>query len=67
MVLRSPRLVVPGDFNIYAEAPQEGAVQEFMTTMDLSQTISGPTHHAGHKLFGFCSDQVHGDLNVGEV
>lgn len=47
----------------HSEAPQH-----FMASMSLSQAISGPTHQAGPKLdLAFCSDQVCGDLKVGEV
>lgn len=47
LVLELPKLVFLGDANIHAEAPEEGATQDFMmsmTTMDLSLAVYGPTH-----------------------
>ncbi|XP_061490084.1 uncharacterized protein LOC133388035 [Rhineura floridana] len=71
LVLESPRLVVLGDFNIHAETALSGVAQDFMasmTTMGLSQVLSGPTHAAGHTLdLVFCAGWDDGDLGVEEL
>ena len=47
LVLRTPRLLVLGDFNIHVEAALTAAAQDFM---GLSQYVIGPTHEKGHTL-----------------
>lgn len=47
--LESSRLVVLGDFSVFAKAPQGGAAQHFRVAMAiicLSQVMSGHTHSA---------------------
>ncbi|XP_061476577.1 uncharacterized protein LOC133381454 [Rhineura floridana] len=71
VLLRSPGLLVLGDVNIHAEATLFGAAQDFMacmTTMGLSQYVTGPTHVAGHTLdLTFATGHGDGDLNVGSL
>ncbi|KAF7239822.1 Craniofacial development protein 2 [Varanus komodoensis] len=68
LVLRTPRMLVLGDFNIHAEASLTGAAQDFMasmTAMGLSQHITGPTHERGHTLdLVFSTGQEEGGLRV---
>lgn len=52
-LLRSPRLVLLGDFNIHAEVQIANVSLDFMDTMmsmGLSQDVTVPTHMAGHTL-----------------
>ena len=69
-MLESSRLVVLEDFNVHADTNLLGAAQHFMsfmTTLDLSQVISGPTYIAGHTLdLLFHAGQDDGDLGVEE-
>ncbi|XP_061463050.1 uncharacterized protein LOC133375459 [Rhineura floridana] len=71
VLLRSPRLLVLGDVNIYAKATLSGAAQDFMdamTTMGLSQRVSGPTHTSGHTLdLVFTTGHGDSDLDVGSL
>ncbi|KAF7247270.1 Netrin receptor UNC5B [Varanus komodoensis] len=68
LVLRTPRMLVLGDFNIHAEASLTGAAQDFMasmTAMGLSQHVTGPTHERGHTLdLVFSTGQEEGGLRV---
>ena len=52
-LLRSPRLLVLGDFNIHTQAEVSGPAHEFLETMaslDLIQQVNGSTHMGGHML-----------------
>ncbi|KAF7250183.1 putative RNA-directed DNA polymerase from transposon BS [Varanus komodoensis] len=68
LVLRTPRMLVLGDFNLHAESGLTGAAQDFMasmTAMGLSQHVSAPTHEHGHTLnLVFSTGQEEGDLRV---
>ncbi|KAF7251291.1 Dystrophin, partial [Varanus komodoensis] len=68
LVLRTPRMLVLGDFNLRAETGLTGAAQDFMasmTAMGLSQHVTGPTHERGHTLdLVFSTGQEEGDLRV---
>ncbi|KAF7236187.1 putative RNA-directed DNA polymerase from transposon BS [Varanus komodoensis] len=68
LVLRTPRTLVLGDFNLHAEASLTGAAQDFMasmTAMGLSQHVTGPTHERGHTLdLVFSTGQEEGGLRV---
>ncbi|KAF7254804.1 RNA-directed DNA polymerase from mobile element jockey [Varanus komodoensis] len=68
LVLRTPRMLVLGDFNLHAEASLTGAAQDFMasmTAMGLSQHVTGPTHQRGHTLdLVFLTGQEEGALRV---
>ncbi|KAF7244472.1 VWFA and cache domain-containing protein 1 [Varanus komodoensis] len=68
LVLRTPRMLVLGDFNLHAESGLTGAAQDFMasmTAMGLSQHIIDPTHERGHTLdLVFTTGQVEDDLRV---
>ncbi|KAF7247964.1 UvrABC system protein A [Varanus komodoensis] len=68
LVLRTPRMLVLGDFNLHAESGLTGAAQDFMasmTAMGLSQHVTGPTHERGHTLdLVFTTGQVEDDLRV---
>ncbi|KAF7238196.1 WD repeat-containing protein on Y chromosome [Varanus komodoensis] len=68
LVLKTPRMLVLGDFNLHAETGLTGAVQDFMasmTAMGLSQHVIGPTHERGHTLdLVFSTGQEEGDLRV---
>ncbi|KAF7250618.1 hypothetical protein EYD10_03722 [Varanus komodoensis] len=68
LVLRTPRMLVLGDFNLHAESGLTGAAQDFMasmTAMGLSQHVIGPTHERGHTLdLVFTTGQVEDDLRV---
>ncbi|KAF7242950.1 putative RNA-directed DNA polymerase from transposon BS [Varanus komodoensis] len=53
LVLKIPRMLVLGDFNLHAETVLTGAAQDFMASMaamGLSQHVIGPTHERGHTL-----------------
>ncbi|KAF7245550.1 hypothetical protein EYD10_08337 [Varanus komodoensis] len=53
LVLRTPRMLVLGNFNLNAETGLTGVAQDFMasmTAMGLSQHVTGPTHECGHTL-----------------
>ncbi|KAF7253384.1 hypothetical protein EYD10_00388 [Varanus komodoensis] len=68
LVLRTPRMLVLGDFNLHAESGLTGAAQDFMasmTAMGLSQHVTGPTHEHGHTLdLVFSMGQEEGGLRV---
>ncbi|KAF7245134.1 Threonylcarbamoyladenosine tRNA methylthiotransferase [Varanus komodoensis] len=68
LVLRTPRMLVLGDFNLHAETGLTGAAQDFMasmTAMGLSQHVTGPTHERGHTLdLVFSTGQEEGGLRV---
>ncbi|KAF7235047.1 Vomeronasal type-2 receptor 26 [Varanus komodoensis] len=68
LVLRTPRMLVLGDFNLHAEAGLTGAAQDFMASMKamgLSQQVSCPTHERGHTLdLVFSTGQEEDDLRV---
>ncbi|KAF7251817.1 putative RNA-directed DNA polymerase from transposon BS [Varanus komodoensis] len=68
LVLRTPRMLVLGDFNLHAESGLTGAAQDFMasmTAMGLSQHVIGPTHERGHTLdLVFSTGQEEDDLRV---
>ncbi|KAF7248685.1 Targeting protein for Xklp2-B [Varanus komodoensis] len=68
LVLRTPRMLVLGDFNLHAETVLTGAAQDFMaamTAMGLSQHVTGPTHERGHTPdLLFSTGQEGGDLEV---
>ncbi|KAF7241902.1 Non-homologous end-joining factor 1 [Varanus komodoensis] len=68
LVLRTPRMLVLGDFNLHAESGLTGAAQDFMasmTAMGLSQHVIGPTHERGHTLdLVFTTGQEEDDLRV---
>ncbi|KAF7246310.1 Tyrosine-protein kinase Yes, partial [Varanus komodoensis] len=68
LVLKTPRMLVLGDFNLHAEMVLTGAAQDFiasMAAMGLSQRFSGPTHECGHTLdLVFLTGQEEGDLRV---
>ena len=70
-MLRSPRLLIAGDFNIHAELELFGLALEFMgamTAMNLSQHVICPTHSAGHTLdLVFSTAKMDSDLRVGTV
>ena len=58
-LLESPRLLVPGDFNIYVEAEISGPALEFLKTMaslSMSQHVNGPTHMGDHFPLNGMSD-----------
>ncbi|KAF7238137.1 Sperm-associated antigen 17, partial [Varanus komodoensis] len=71
LVLRTPRMLVLGDFNLHAEASLTGAAQDFMasmTAMGLSQHVTGPTHERGHTLdLVFSTGQEEGGLRVSNL
>ncbi|KAF7245196.1 Receptor-type tyrosine-protein phosphatase mu [Varanus komodoensis] len=53
LVLRTPRMLVLGDFSLHVEMDLTRAAQNFMasmTAMGLSQHVSGLTHERGHTL-----------------
>ncbi|KAF7245399.1 RNA-directed DNA polymerase from mobile element jockey [Varanus komodoensis] len=53
LVLKTPRMLVLGDFNLHAETDLTSAAQDFMASMmatGLSQHVIGPTHECGHML-----------------
>ncbi|KAF7248048.1 Forkhead box protein M1 [Varanus komodoensis] len=68
LVLRTPRMLVLGDFNLHAETGLTGAAQDFMVSivpMGLSQHVTGPTHERGHTLdLVFSTGQEEGGLRV---
>ncbi|KAF7241018.1 RNA-directed DNA polymerase from mobile element jockey [Varanus komodoensis] len=68
LVLRTPRMLVLGDFNLHAETDLTGAAQDFMVSMvamGLSQHVIGPTHERGHTLdLIFSTGQEEGGLRV---
>ncbi|KAF7243052.1 putative RNA-directed DNA polymerase from transposon BS [Varanus komodoensis] len=68
LVLRTPRMLVLGDFNLHAETDLTGAAQDFMasmTAMGLSQHVTSPTHERGHTLdLVFSTGQEEGGLRV---
>ncbi|KAF7243157.1 Ephrin type-A receptor 4 [Varanus komodoensis] len=68
LVLRTPRMLVLGDFNLHAETGLTRAVQIFMasmTAMGLSQHVTGLTHERGHTLdLVFLMGQEEGGLRV---
>ncbi|KAF7238147.1 Sperm-associated antigen 17 [Varanus komodoensis] len=68
LVLKTPRMLVLGDFNFHAKTVLTGAAQDFMasmTAMGLSQHVIGPTHERGHTLdLVFSMGQEEGDLRV---
>ncbi|KAF7249282.1 Peroxisome proliferator-activated receptor gamma coactivator 1-beta [Varanus komodoensis] len=68
LVLRTPRMLVLGDFNLHAESGLTGVAQDFMasmTAMGLSQHVIGPTHERGHTLdLVFTTGQEEDDLRV---
>ncbi|KAF7244207.1 Autophagy-related protein 17 [Varanus komodoensis] len=68
LVLRNPRMLVLGDFNLHAETGLTRAAQDFMVSMTaigLSQHVTGPTHECGHTLdLVFSTGQEEGDLKV---
>ncbi|KAF7239258.1 hypothetical protein EYD10_14085 [Varanus komodoensis] len=68
LVLKTPRMLVLGDFNLHAEMVLTGAAQDFMASMaamGLSQHVIGPTHECGHILdLVFSTGQEEGDLRV---
>ncbi|KAF7237672.1 Holo-[acyl-carrier-protein] synthase [Varanus komodoensis] len=68
LVLKTPRMLVLGDFNLHAETVLTGAAQDFMDSMmamGLSQHVIGPTHERGHTLdLVFSTGQEEGDLRV---
>ncbi|KAF7251550.1 hypothetical protein EYD10_03015 [Varanus komodoensis] len=68
LVLKTPRMLVLGDFNLHAETVLTGAAQDFMasmTAMGLSQHVIGPTHERGHTLdLVFSTGQEEGGLRV---
>ncbi|KAF7251034.1 putative RNA-directed DNA polymerase from transposon BS [Varanus komodoensis] len=68
LVLRTPRMLVLGDFNLHAETGLTRAVQDFMASMmamGLSQHVTGPTHECGHTLdLVFSTGQEEGGLRV---
>ncbi|KAF7254272.1 putative RNA-directed DNA polymerase from transposon BS, partial [Varanus komodoensis] len=68
LVLKTPRMLVLGDFNLHAETVLTGVVLDFMTSMaamGLSQHVIGPTHERGHTLdLVFSTGQEEGDLRV---
>ncbi|KAF7251301.1 hypothetical protein EYD10_03390, partial [Varanus komodoensis] len=70
LVLRTPRMLVLGDFNLHAETGLTGAAPDFMasmTAMGLSQHVTGPTHERGHTLdLVLLTGQEEGDLRLGE-
>ena len=50
-LLRSPKLLVLGDFNVHAGAKTSGPALEFLETMaslNMSQHVNGPTDVDGH-------------------
>ncbi|KAF7247959.1 putative RNA-directed DNA polymerase from transposon BS [Varanus komodoensis] len=71
LVLRTPRMLVLGDFNLHAEASLTGAAQDFMASMmamGLSQHVTGPTHERGHSLdLVFSTGQEEGGLRVSNL
>ncbi|KAF7253167.1 Xanthine dehydrogenase/oxidase [Varanus komodoensis] len=71
LVLRTPRMLVLGDFNLHAETGLTGAAQDFMasmTAMGLSQHVTGPTHERGHTLdLVFSTEQEEGGLRVSNL
>lgn len=64
VILESSILLLLGAFNIHAESAQDKPVPDFlatMSTLDLSQVISGSTHLGGHMLdLVFCSGSESG-------
>ena len=70
-MLRSPRLLTAGDFNIHAELELSGPALEFMgamTAMNLSEHVICPTHSAGRTLdLVFLTVKVDSDVRVGIV
>ncbi|KAF7243612.1 Carbamoyl-phosphate synthase [ammonia], mitochondrial, partial [Varanus komodoensis] len=68
LVLKTPRMLVLGDFNLHAKTVLTGAAQDFMASMmamGLSQHVIGPTHKCGHTLdLVFLTGQEEGDLRV---
>ncbi|KAF7254753.1 Formin-2, partial [Varanus komodoensis] len=68
LVLKTPRMLVLGDFNLHAETVLTGAAQDFMASMvamGLSQHVIGPTHERGHTLdLVFSTGQEEDDLRV---
>ncbi|KAF7251273.1 DNA polymerase alpha catalytic subunit [Varanus komodoensis] len=53
LVLKTPSMLVLGDFNLHAETVLTGAAQDFMASMmamGLSQHVIGPTHECVHTL-----------------
>ncbi|KAF7253695.1 hypothetical protein EYD10_00878 [Varanus komodoensis] len=68
LVLRTPSMLVLGDFNLHAETGLTGAAQDFMasmTAMGLSQHVTGPNHERGHTLdLVFSTGQEEGGLRV---
>ncbi|KAF7234862.1 50S ribosomal protein L1 [Varanus komodoensis] len=68
LVLRTPRMLVLGDFNLHAETVLTGVAQDFMASMvamGLSQHISGLTYERGNTLdLVFSTGKEEGDLRV---
>ncbi|KAF7252318.1 Solute carrier family 22 member 7 [Varanus komodoensis] len=71
LVLKTPRMLVLGDFNLHAETGLTGVAQDFMasmTAMGLSQHVIGLTHEHGHTLdLVFSMGQEEGDLRVSNL
>ncbi|KAF7250260.1 EGF-like repeat and discoidin I-like domain-containing protein 3 [Varanus komodoensis] len=71
LVLKTPRMLVLGDFNLHAETVLTGAAQDFMASMmamGLSQHVIGPTHEHGHTLdLVFSTGQEEGDLRMSNL
>ncbi|KAF7253354.1 Fibroblast growth factor receptor 2 [Varanus komodoensis] len=68
LVLRTPRMLVLGDFNLHAETGLTRAAQDFMASMmamGLSQHVTGLTHECGHTLdLVFSTGQEEGGLRM---
>ncbi|KAF7242353.1 putative RNA-directed DNA polymerase from transposon BS [Varanus komodoensis] len=65
LVLKTPRMLVLGDFILHAKTVLTGVAQDFMASMGLSQHVIGPTHERGHTLDRvFLTGQEEGDLRV---
>ncbi|KAF7234890.1 Vomeronasal type-2 receptor 26 [Varanus komodoensis] len=68
LVLRTPRMLVLGDFNLHAKIDLTWAAQDFMASMaamGLSQHVTGLTHERGNILdLVFLTGQEEGGLRV---